>query len=67
MINTSRLISLHGSESDGTSGKARQFREWFSGMLTPDFIGSFDKRTRQLSSILGDKTDWTLIGSSYEV
>ena len=67
MLDTSRLIYLHGSESDSNSGKARQFREWFPGMLTPDFIGSFDKRTRQLSSILGDKTDWTLIGSSYEV
>jgi len=65
MINTGRLIYLHGSESDSNSGKARQFREWFPGMLTPDFIGSFDKRMSQLSSILGDKTDWTLIGSSY--
>lgn len=65
MINVRRLIYIHGSESDSNSGKARQFREWFPGMLTPDFTGSFDERMRQLTSILSDKTDWTLIGSSY--
>jgi|SRR5687767_10537916 len=65
MIDASRLIYLHGSESDSNSGKARQFREWFPGMLTPDFTGSFDERMGQLYSILEDKTDWTLIGSSY--
>jgi pimeloyl-ACP methyl ester carboxylesterase len=65
MIDASRLIYLHGSKSDSNSGKARQFREWFPGMLTPDFTGSFDERMGQLYSILGDKTNWTLIGSSY--
>lgn len=61
----SHLIYLHGSESNSNSGKARLFREWFPGMLTPDFTGSFDQRMAQLRSILSDKTDWTLIGSSY--
>ena len=65
MINTSRLIYLHGSESDSNSGKARQFREWFPGMITPDFTGSFDERMSQLTSILSNETDWSLIGSSY--
>lgn len=65
MFNVKRLIYLHGSESDSNSGKARQFREWFPGMLTPDFKGSFDERMSQLYSILSDKTDWTLIGSSF--
>ena len=65
MIDASRLIYLHGSKSDSNSGKARQFQEWFPGMLTPDFTGSFNERMGQLYSILGDKTDWTLIGSSY--
>jgi len=65
MINTSRLIYLHGSDSDSNTGKARLFREWFPGMLTPDFTGSFDERMAQLHTILSDKTDWTLIGSSY--
>lgn len=65
MIDTNRLIYLHGSDSTSNSGKARLFREWFPGMLTPDFTGSFDERMRQLYPILTDKTDWTLIGSSY--
>jgi pimeloyl-ACP methyl ester carboxylesterase len=64
MINN-RLIYLHGSESDSNSGKARLFREWFPGMLTPDFSGSFNERMDQLYAILNNQTDWTLIGSSY--
>lgn len=64
MFDVKRLIYLHGSESDSNSGKARQFREWFPGMLTPDFKGSFEERMSQLHSILSDETNWTLIGSS---
>ncbi|MFN8388116.1 MAG: alpha/beta fold hydrolase [Anaerolineales bacterium] len=48
----SKIIYLHGSESDSNSGKARQFREWFPGMLTPDFKGSFEERMIQLEPIL---------------
>lgn len=64
-MDTHRLIYLHGSESNSNSGKARLFREWFPGMLTPDFTGSFNERMTQLYIILADKTSWTLIGSSY--
>ncbi|MCK6539288.1 MAG: hypothetical protein L6Q26_04445 [Anaerolineales bacterium] len=64
-MDTSRLIYLHGLESDSNSGKARQFREWFPGMLTPDFKGSFEERMRQLEPILADKSDWRIIGSSF--
>jgi pimeloyl-ACP methyl ester carboxylesterase len=65
MFDVKRLIYLHGSESDSNSGKARQFREWFPGMLTLDFKGSFDERMSQLYSIVSDTTNWTLIGSSF--
>ena len=65
MFDTSRLVYIHGSESDSNSGKARQFWEWFPGMVTPDFKGSFDEWMMQLCEILSDKTNWTLIGSSY--
>jgi pimeloyl-ACP methyl ester carboxylesterase len=65
MLDISRLIYLHGSESDSNSGKARQFREWFPGMLTPDFKGTFRDRMEQLRSILGNEKNWTIIGSSY--
>lgn len=65
MLDTTLLIYLHGSDSDSNSGKARQFREWFPGMLTPDFKGTFAERMDQLYSILGSQANWTLIGSSY--
>ncbi len=65
MIDTGRLIYLHGLESDSNSGKARLFREWFPGTFTPDFKGSFEERMNQLHPILGDQTDWTIIGSSF--
>lgn len=65
MMDTSRLIYLHGLESTSNSGKARLFREWFPGMLTPDFTGSFDERMRQLRPITSDTTNWTIIGSSF--
>ena len=64
-MDNSRLIYLHGLESDSNSGKARQFREWFPGMLTPDFKGSFEERMTQLEPILAAKEGWTLIGSSF--
>ena len=64
-MDTSSLIYLHGSDSNSNSGKARLFREWFPGMLTPDFTGTFEERMTQLYSILSNKIDWTLIGSSY--
>jgi len=64
-MQNSQLIYLHGSESNSNSGKARIFREWFPGMLTPDFTGSFEERMSQLYKILSNKTDWILIGSSY--
>ncbi len=65
MIETARLVYIHGSESDSNSGKARLFREKFPGMVTPDFKGSFDERMSQLRKILSSQTGWTLIGSSY--
>ena len=64
-MDTSRLIYLHGLQSDSASDKARLFREWFPGMLTPDFRGSFDERMIDLRPILSDKTGWTIIGSSF--
>ena len=65
MVNPGRLVYLHGRDSDSNSDKARLFREWFPGMLTPDFTGSFSQRMAQLYSVLSNKRDWTLIGSSY--
>jgi pimeloyl-ACP methyl ester carboxylesterase len=65
MIENSKIIYLHGSDSSSQSGKARQFAEKFPGMVTPDFTGSFEERMAQLYSILGDQKDWAILGSSY--
>jgi pimeloyl-ACP methyl ester carboxylesterase len=65
LVDTSRLVYLHGLDSDSHGSKARQFREWFPGMLTPDFKGALDERMRQLDPILSGKANWTLIGSSF--
>ncbi len=64
-IDNTKIIYLHGLESTSQSGKARQFAAKFPGMVTPDFTGSFDERMSQLLPILSDKTDWTIIGSSF--
>jgi len=65
MTDNSRSIYLHGLDSTSQSGKAHLFAGKFPGMLTPDFTGSFEQRMAQLQPILGDKTDWTIIGSSF--
>ncbi len=64
-MDNAKVIYLHGLESTSQSGKARQFAQLFPGMLTPDFIGSFEERMELLYTILGDQKDWTIIGSSY--
>lgn len=64
-MNNSRIIYLHGLESNSQSGKARQFAEKFPGMVTPDFTGEFEERMAQLKPILGRKKNWTIIGSSF--
>jgi len=64
-MNNAKIIYLHGLESNSQSGKARNFAALFPGMVTPDFVGSFDERMAQLMPILGDEEDWTIIGSSF--
>jgi len=64
MIDASRLIFIHGSESNSQTYKATLLRGLFPGMLTLDFTGSLSERMAQLETILGDQTGWTIIGSS---
>jgi len=64
MIDASRLIFIHGSESNSQTYKATLLRGLFPGMVTPDFTGSLSERMAQLEAILGDQTGWTIIGSS---
>lgn len=64
-MDNSKIIYLHGLESNSQSGKARQFAQKFPGMITPDFTGTFEERMEQLYPILGSETNWTIIGSSF--
>jgi pimeloyl-ACP methyl ester carboxylesterase len=65
MLDPKRLIFLHGLESNSQTYKAARVREFYPDVIVPDFVGALDVRMRQLLPILGDLTDWTLIGSSY--
>jgi predicted esterase YcpF (UPF0227 family) len=60
-----RYIFLHGLEGSSQGVKATLLRELFAGILIPDFNGDLDDRMEKLSSILGNQTGWTIIGSSF--
>ncbi len=70
MMDASRLIFIHGSDSNSQTYKATILRSLFPGMVTPDFTGSLSERMAQLEAILGARTErsircrWTIIGSS---
>ncbi len=64
MIDSSKLIFIHGSESNSQTYKAAILRQHFPGMVVPDFTGALSERMTQLEEILGDSADWTIIGSS---
>jgi len=59
------LIFLHGLESSSRTYKASIIRKACPELIVPDFSGSLEKRMEILYPILGDKKDWTIIGSSY--
>jgi predicted esterase len=68
------IIFIHGLESSGTGFKGQFFKRLFPECLTPDFH-FFDAsksikqlleiRMNQLNSILINKNDWIIIGSSF--
>jgi pimeloyl-ACP methyl ester carboxylesterase len=59
------MIFLHGLDSSSQTYKASVIRQSFPGLIVPDFAGPLEKRMEALYPILGDKRDWTIIGSSY--
>jgi pimeloyl-ACP methyl ester carboxylesterase len=59
------LIFIHGLMGSSQGNKATLLRGLFPGILTPDFSGSLDERMQGLRTILGDESDWTMIGSSF--
>ena len=58
-------IFLHGLVSSGQGFKGTLFRRVLPNILTPDFTGPLDERMAQLAPILGERSGWTIIGSSF--
>lgn len=63
-MDTSRILFIHGSESNGQTYKAQVLRRTFSDLTSPDFTGPLAVRLAQMENIIGDQDGWTLIGSS---
>jgi pimeloyl-ACP methyl ester carboxylesterase len=62
---TRNMIFLHGLESSSQTYKASVIRNSFPELIVPDFTGPLEARIKALYPILGDKRDWTIIGSSF--
>jgi pimeloyl-ACP methyl ester carboxylesterase len=56
---------VHGLESSNQGTKAVFFREKYPDMITPHFTGPLDERMEKLKAVLLDKTEITLVGSSF--
>ena len=63
-METSPILFIHGSDSNGQTYKAQVLRKIFPGLLSPDFSGPLAVRLAQVEDILKDEVNWTLIGSS---
>ena len=59
------IIFIHGLESSGKGFKGQLFKQKLPGILTPDFRGTLEKRMTKLKSILDEKVNWIIIGSSF--
>lgn len=63
-MDTSRILFIHGSDSNGQTYKAGVLRKTFPELLSPDFTGPLAVRLAQMDEIIQDTDGWTLIGSS---
>jgi pimeloyl-ACP methyl ester carboxylesterase len=62
---TRNIVFLHGLESSSQTYKAGVIRDSFPDLIVPDFTGPLEQRMEALYPILGDKKEWTIIGSSF--
>lgn len=58
-------IFIHGLESSSKGTKALFFKERYPEMIVTDFKGNLNERMEKLTTILGNKNDLLLIGSSF--
>ena len=64
MTDPTRILFLHGSDSNGQTYKSQALRKIFPDLISPDFTGPLAVRLAQVDSIVTDTNGWTLIGSS---
>jgi len=62
---TRNMIFLHGLESSSQTYKASVMRKSYPELIVPDFTGPLEARMETLYLILGNKKDWTIIGSAF--
>lgn len=65
MNDYNNLIFLHGLEGSSKGIKASLLRNLYPEILTPDLRGSLPERMDALTSIIGNRRGWTIIGSSF--
>jgi pimeloyl-ACP methyl ester carboxylesterase len=63
-MDKSRIIFIHGSESNSQTYKAQVLRRIFPDLIVPDFSGPLAVRLSYLETIISEKSGWILIGSS---
>jgi pimeloyl-ACP methyl ester carboxylesterase len=59
------LVFIHGLESTAQGTKGQFFGKNFPQMIIENYTGDFAARMRKLQSLLNDKTDLIIVGSSY--
>ena len=59
------LVFIHGLESTAQGVKGHFFSQHFPQMIIEDYTGDFDKRMSKLNSVLAEKTNLIIVGSSY--
>ena len=59
------MIFLHGLESSSLTYKASVIRKSYPALIVPDFTGPLEARMEAFYPIMGNKKDWTVIGSSF--
>jgi len=58
-------VFIHGLESSSQGTKGLFFRSKYPDMIVEDFIGAFHERMDKLNTLLINKSDLIIVGSSY--
>lgn len=58
------LLFIHGLEGTSQGYKPTFLRTLYPDLIAPDFPGDFWQRMEKLQTVIGERADWTIIGSS---